>query len=155
MDTDLVVDFPDEVLVRRGVVYTEARLDTQHGILFGDWYVIECLGFESAERDPERNFDVGHNPTGLRLEIAGGLTLWEARRVAMAMDDAGIEISVVDGTKPAINASGYLIEAIVASALMDHYVFSLDRWLDATHVDPDHSHGINMHMTRTSDLGHN
>lgn len=74
----------------------------------------------------DTRFTVGHDPTGHKLIF--GLTYWEARRVALAMDDADLVIpaTLEDLDDPDL----YLVvEAIIASALMDHYVFPIDRWL--------------------------
>ncbi len=115
----ITVEFPDDVLVRVGNSFRCSKETTQHGCRFGDWYVIQNLGFD-AIADPDSNFDVGHNPTGLK--VIAGLTFWEARRVALAMSDADMQV-----TNRALGDpdGGWIVESIIASALMDHYVFPL------------------------------
>lgn len=98
----------------------------QPGILFGQWYVTTC---NPAQRDRlpiwghgDGGYAVGHHGSG--RAAACGLSFWEAYRVARAMGDAdpdigngGVDWDVV-----------YLIEAVIGSAMMDHYVFPLSCW---------------------------
>lgn len=127
IDDRIEIRFPDSVLVRRGSYYATSRETRQPGILFGDWYVIEGSGPDSIGREPNSNFDVGHNLTGSQL--LGGLTFWEARRVAMALDDADQFISVYLSEMD--DDIYWVIDAVVASALMDHYVFPLSTYMES------------------------
>ncbi len=121
------VEFPDEVRVRRGH-FTASVVTHQQGLRFGDWYVIECVS-DDAVPDRDSNFDVGHNPTGLCL--VHGATFQEARRIALAMDDADVDVELDEN----LNAGTpdpdlwQIVEGVVASALMDHYVFPLSNYL--------------------------
>ena len=127
MDDDRIeITFPDRVRVRRGYDYNTAVVAHQHGMRFGDWYVIECTSVDALWDDLDSNFDVGHYPTGLKL--ISGLTYWEARRVAMAMDDSDPILPVSADDVDADLDWMWVIQAVVASALMDHYVFPLSNY---------------------------
>lgn len=125
-DERISIDFPDDVLVRRGLASEVGRFERHRAELIGDWYVRLGDDPDSFSQDRDTRFTIGHDPTGLKL--AWGLTYWEARRIALAMDDA-------DPVVPALNEYGddpdlrYVVEAIIASALMDHYVFPICNYL--------------------------
>lgn len=110
------IAFPD-VVPRK----TESETTTAHGIRFGNWYVALNTDPRSWGRDPSENFDVGHMETGMYL--IEGLTFWEAVRVARAADDA------LPASRDDIILMGQdawcLIEAVIGSALDDHYVFPI------------------------------
>ena len=126
MDEQVTVLLSDRVTVRRGndpaTSWVENR-HHRHGQLFGDWYVRVTDGPDAGIlSSPEAVFMVGHEPTGYRLIY--DLTYWEARRIAMAMQDADLAIPDV-GQVPDDPDMVYIVQAIVTSALMDHYVFPL------------------------------
>lgn len=94
------------------------------GMLFGDWYVNEMTSItagglveNAADLPPSSRMMVGHNPSGCAL--IWGLEFWDARRIALAMADAEPDVSAGAGPE---------CEAIIASALMDHYVFPIAGW---------------------------
>jgi hypothetical protein len=128
------IRFDDQVNIT-----TEWRRTTGPGLLFGDWYVMDGINvchrsssnpncFTSTVRmqslPPNSRFMVGHNPTG--LAAVNGLEFWDARRIALALADADLEVAIpprdMDPDFPC------LIEAIIASSLMDHYVFPIAGW---------------------------
>jgi hypothetical protein len=109
------------------------------GMLFGDWYVMDGIAIVASYQkypnpytgtvDPSRfpphsRFMVGHNPSG--LAAVAGLEFWDAIRIARAFADADPEIVLdPDDLDPDF---GHLTQAIIASALMDHYVFPITGW---------------------------
>jgi hypothetical protein len=71
-----------------------------------------------------RRFSVGHQDTG--FAIVFGIEFREAQRVAQALVDACLDIEQeLADPDPDIN---YIIDAIIGSALMDHYVFPIAGW---------------------------
>lgn len=97
-------------------------------VSFGDWYVVFNTNID-ADPNRDTNFDVGHADSGARL--CQGVTFWEGRRIALALDDAGVGVCVI-ASRIYIDldrSEGWLLEAIIGSALMDHYVFPLEPYL--------------------------
>lgn len=139
-DERISIDFPDDVLVRRGLDWsTPGRLERSRAARFGDWYVRIGDDPDAFSQNRDTRFTVGHGLTGLKL--AWGLTYWEARRVALAMDDADLDIPLCPGEVADQDPDLYqVVEAVIASALMDHYVFPIDRWLAAQSGPLDHNH---------------
>lgn len=125
---DLIdIDLEDRVRVSRGGHDQTAIVSLEHGMIVGDWYVLFCRDSDAIRDNPDSNFVVGHNPTGLKL--VWGVTFWEARRVALALVDADPQFSLELGDVDLDPDIILVAEAIVASALMDHYVFPLARHL--------------------------
>lgn len=123
VDGQIQVFLDDRITVRRGYVVESSRIESGYGQLFGDWYVRVADGPDlNFCTPPDRIFMVGHNPTGQRLLC--DLTYWEAVRVALAMQDANPKITPVG--EPADDPDiMFVLDSIIASALMDHYVFPL------------------------------
>lgn len=134
--SDLVsISFTDVVLVRQDRTLRNSYEVTRPGLAYGDWYVIENRGLDAIFDNPDSNFDVGHNPTGMKLWA--GMTFWEAKRIAMAMSDGNIDASIDASDMISEDPDVfYIIEAIIASALMDHYVFPLSNYLVASETSP-------------------
>jgi hypothetical protein len=118
------LELSDRVLVRRGDRLKSSSTHYGAGFVCGAWYVHVNTSFDGVFSNPDSNFDVGYMDTGQKL--IGGLTFWEARRVALAMDDSDLTFSL-DGSDLDPDTV-YVVEAIIASALMDHYVFPIDRY---------------------------
>lgn len=124
MDTEpdtFEIRFDDAVNVRS----SQTGFVKHFGVVFGDWYIIEGTtithpnGQMEHARDypPDSRFLVGHNPSGQAL--IWGLVFWDARRVALALADADPDVNVWTHEE---------LDAILGSALMDHYVFPIDGW---------------------------
>lgn len=119
MDEAIDIVMPDVVLV-----LTDLGESRRHGISVGTWYVWPP-DISPPCGSPEERWTVGHADTG--YAVADALTFWDAMRVARALDDAlpGFAVSDVQfETK-------FLIDAVIGSALSDHYVFPTDRYLEA------------------------
>ncbi len=102
------------------------------GLAVGDWYIIE--GMDTAipgkvvefvsDLPAHSRFSVGHGVLG--KAITRGLEFREAQRIARALDDAGLDIEAE--IKDPDSDINHIIDAIIGSALMDHYVFPIDGW---------------------------
>lgn len=118
-DDRIEISLPDCVCVRGGKDYENSIVFNRRGMTFGDWYVIENTSPDAILDNPDSNFDVGHNPTGMKL--IGGMAWWDARRIAMAMDDADLVIEL----PPTDADMKEIVDGVIGAALMDHYVFPL------------------------------
>ncbi len=126
---------PDTFEVRFDDVVNVASPDGMRpnfGIAVGAWYIIEGMGHavpgmivEHASTLPAHSrFSVGHGVLG--KAIARGLEFREAQRIARALDDAGLDIEAE--IKDPDSDINHIIDAIIGSALMDHYVFPIAGW---------------------------
>ncbi len=123
----LEIRFDDAVNIRG-----QDGMYSAFGIVIGDWYVIEGRDMaipgkivELASTLPAHSrFSVGHGVLG--KAIARGLEFREAQRIARALDDAGLDIEAE--IKDPDSDINHIIDAIIGSALMDHYVFPIDGW---------------------------
>lgn len=119
-DDTIRVEMPDSVRVHQ---ITDG-LTRKHGLLLGAWYVRYGDDADSLLHPKESRFIVGNNQTGLRIEPLGW-NFHDAKRIALALDDAFPAFSLE--TLEEWDCS-CIFESVVAAALMEHYVFPIDRY---------------------------
>lgn len=61
-DDRISVDFPDDVLVRRGLISENGRLERHRAELIGDWYVRLGDDPDSFSQDRDTRFTIGTRP---------------------------------------------------------------------------------------------
>lgn len=103
---------------------TATGVVSTRGLVLGSYAIHMTMGYTGvggAIVDPN-TWTVTHMPTGSAMgPWCAELGFWDAYRVALALDDSGLcstdDLSACDLL--------WMVEAVIAAALQDHYVFPL------------------------------
>lgn len=91
--------------------------------VFGSWAVHRAVGVAGIERRPDPDsWAVSHRPTGHSIGLALELGFWDAIRIALALDDAGILVT----SRLLDQETSRIFEATIGAALNDQYVWPID-----------------------------